>query len=290
MAMKNTIILIIQIILILPLSGYAQGLDQVSTGMEQKVLKTPEGIWSYSTSNSGNKALLFIHGSNSSKKIWRNQHAISLAGYKNLFIDLLGYGESNKSEAGYTLANWIKGLHLILQQEEINEVCIVAHSNGVIFAKEYYRSYPDHVSCMILLDGMLKQMISEPVLNWMKSALDRDDYEAFMENNIKGMPVEGLSEQDAEILKNDALSTPKSVTQAELALISDSTTWQQLIIKCPVTIVHSNNPLWNEEYVEWLQTIALDHRFIEWNDAGHFIPMQYPDRLSQLIAEFLPGK
>lgn len=240
--------------------------------------------------NSGNKALLFIHGASSSKKVWKYQHGVSLKGYKNIFVDLLGYGESDKPFAGYSLSNWINGIHSILENEQVDKVCIVAHSNGVIFAKEYYRVYPDNISNLILLDGMLKQMIDDQTLDWMRSTLERSDYESFMENNINGMVMERISKQDVETWKKDARNTPKVVTMAEFELVSDATTWQDLIIRCPITIVHANSPFWNDDYVVWLGKIAPDHRLIEWKDSGHFIPMQHPERLNQLITEVVLKK
>ena len=269
--MKKIILIFLQLMFMLSLTGYDMGWSQNLIEVKLKALKTPQGTWKYSVRNSGNKAILFIHGANSSKSIWRNQHTISLKGYKNIFVDLLGYGESDKPNTGYGLTNWIEGIHLILENEGVDEICIVAHSNGVIYAKEYYRTYPDKIANLILLDGMLKQMIGDEMLDWMKSTLE-------------------LSEQDVEILKKDAMNTPKVVAMAEFKLVSDSANWRDLIIHCPVTIVHANSLFWTDEYVEWLKTIAPGHHFIEWNDAGHFIQMQYPDRLNRLITEVVIPK
>lgn len=102
---------------------------------------------------------------------------------------LLGYGESDKPDSGYSLTNWIEGIHSILESEGVDKVGIVAHSNGVIFAKEYYRFYPDKISNLILLDGMLKQIMEDKMLEWLKSTLERSDYSSFMENRVKKLLI-----------------------------------------------------------------------------------------------------
>lgn len=288
--MKKSILYVAHILLVLLLVNCQMGWTQNFTEMEHKELKSSQGIWRYLVNGDGDKAILFIHGASSSKQIWKNQYSLSAEGYKNLFVDLLGYGESDKPASGYSLRSWIVGIHSILEQENINEVCIVAHSNGVIFAKEYYRNYPQKVANLILLDGMLKPMIPPQMLDWMRSTLERSDYETFMASNIDNMPVEGLSKQDAELLKNDGLNTPKRVTTAELKLVSDTTTWEAIHILCPTTIVHSNNPSWNESYVKWLPTIVSNLNFIEWKDAGHFIQLQYPERLKRLILDSVKSR
>ena len=126
-------------------------------------------------------------------------------------------------------------------------------------------------------------MISEPVLEWMSAAFERSDYEAFMQSNIERMSVQGLSELDAAILKEDGRNTPKRVSKAEFEMVNHKKTWEDLKIHCPTTILHTNNPLWDEAYIEWLETIAPGFRLVEWKDAGHFVSMQYPERLAQLI-------
>ena len=263
--------------------GFVMESEQTTHPLEEKEWNSPQGTWQYAVSNSGQKAMLYIHGANSSRKIWKNQYKLVIPGYKNIFVDLLGYGASDKPISGYSLGNWIEGLHAILEQEGITEVCIVAHSNGVIFAKEFYRNYPGQVSHLVLLDGMLKQLLQGPMLEWMKTALERDDYETFMKNNIEHMPVQGLNEADIDLLKRDALATPKQVRAAELALVSNSNTWEALTISTPITIVHANNPFWTAEYIKDLSAIAPYHDLITWKDAGHFISLQYPERLNQLI-------
>ncbi|MDW3650312.1 MAG: alpha/beta hydrolase [Bacteroidia bacterium] len=251
----------------------------------KKELQTPEGKWSYLTSQEGEKALLFIHGASSSNKIWKYQYGLKIEAYKNIFVDLLGYGESEKPESGYTLANWISGLHAILEQEKVEKVAIVAHSNGVIFAKEFYRRYPDQVDRLILLDGMLKLTIPKQMLGWMKNTLERSDYEEYMKKNVQMMPVAGLQEEDAAILRKDGLETPKRISQAEFELVSSDDTWQEILISCPTMILHSNNPFWTKDYLSWLKTVAPDHHFKVWKDSGHFVQLQYPARLEKLIRE-----
>ncbi len=283
--MQKTCLVLLPLILTLFLTCPVVEEHRDSLKIEHKELKMPQGTWRYLTTNEGKKAILFLHGASSSKNIWKNQYNIAIKGHKNIFVDLLGYGESDKPDAGYNLLNWIEGIRSILENEKVDKVSIVAHSNGVIFAKEFYRSYPDKISRLILLDGGLKQMISDPMLDWMKSSLERSDFETFMKNNINAMQTDGLGEQDADLLKRDALNIPKVVTAAEFEMVSDPDTWEELTIDCPVTIVHSNNPLWDEAYVEWLGNVVPYHQLIQWNDSGHFMPLQYPDRLNELITE-----
>ena len=151
--MKKCILVLWHILLFNVLNGQQM---ESSPTINQNTLHTERGNWSYAVSNSGKRALLFIHGASSSKRIWHHQYNLVIPGYKNIFVDLLGYGESDKPATGLNLSNWIEGLHQILIKEQVQKVCIIGHSNGAIIAKEYYRAYPDEVIQLLLLDGMLK--------------------------------------------------------------------------------------------------------------------------------------
>lgn len=282
--MKNNTSIGIALLCLVPLFGHSMKIAHDSMKIESRTLKTGLGHWNYTVSHEGAKAILFLHGANSSHKIWHKQFGLQIKGYKNIFVDLLGYGDSAQPDNGYSLDNWLEGLKSILIQEEIEQVCLVAHSNGVIFAKEFYRKYPGQVQQLILLDGMLKQMISAPVLEWMRSTLERPDYKEFMAENVKRMPIQALTEKDQAILQQDALNTPKSVVLAEFNTVTAPETWQPLEIQCPTVILHANSPYWTDDYVQWLKTIAPQHQFLHWKDAGHFIPLQFPERLNTLIA------
>ena len=134
---------------------------------------------------------------------------------------------------------------------------------------------------------MLKLTIKEPVLEWMKATLARSDYEEFMASHVEKMPLQGLEEADKALLRQGALETPKYVVAAEFAVVSDPASWKEMQIDCPTTIVHANNPSWDASYLAALKKIAPQHELLNWTDAGHFIPMQYPERLNTLISSLL---
>lgn len=286
------IILVLRILLVIFLNHIfvcpkPMPMENSDLKLESKELHTSKGTWRYQTGCLGEKAILFIHGASSSSRIWKYQQNLEIKGYKTIYVDLLGYGNSDKPQEGYSLQTWIDGIHAILEQEGVKEVVLVAHSNGVILAKEFYRKYPKLVSNMILVDGMLKQMIQPPMLEWMKSQLERSDYESFMQNSIQHMPVQGLGDSDVRILKEDALNTPKSVTRAEFDMVSNTNTWLELTIECPTVILHSNNPLWTEDYTLGLKSMISKLDFKQWTDSGHFIPMQFPEKFNTLILKTL---
>jgi len=75
----------------------------------------------YDKKNDGDKALLFIHGNNSSKKFWRHQvERLWLDNYKILSIDLLGYGNSDKPEFPYSFRLWAEIIERLRIIDDMN--------------------------------------------------------------------------------------------------------------------------------------------------------------------------
>lgn len=89
-----------------------------SSHLEQKVLHTVLGNWNYIVSHKGDRGLLFLHGANSSHRIWHQQMGLTIKGYKRIFVDLLGYGGSDKPATGYHLSVWICPQHKLLLWED----------------------------------------------------------------------------------------------------------------------------------------------------------------------------
>lgn len=275
------------LVTLLSLKAFSMPIEDIQGELLKKEMITDNGTLRYETLGEGSQGIVFVHGASSSSEIWKYQKDSAILGHKSIYVNLLGYGSSDKPNEGYSLENWVAGIHAIVQQEALEAISIVAHSNGVIVAKEYYRKHPKYVSKMLLLDGMLKQLITPEMMGWFRTSLERSDYETFMKNNVKNMLVQGLEEEDAKILKKDGLNTPKAVTLAEFNVLSDPKTWEPIEINCPVTVVHTNNPMWNLEYIEWLHHSIPKLALKEWQDAGHFLQLQFPDRLNQLIEAFV---
>ncbi len=234
--------------------------------------------------------LLFIHGANSSHRIWHHQFQDpSLGSYRLLALDLLGFGASDKPQECLELSNWILGIREIMDEEKLEQIHLVGHSNGVILAKEFYRNYPERVQSMLMVDGMMKLLLAEPMLAWMRQALEREDYEEFMLSNLNRLPETDLQAKDLALLKSDVLNTPKWVAKAQLDMITTDSSWEALSLSRPTSLLLSNNPMWSQNYQAWLASTHPHLKISEWPDARHFMMLQFPQRFAQWIRQHLSG-
>jgi len=108
---------------------------------------------------------------------WHIAEALSCE-YKILLYDRAGYGRSSESALDRTPRNIASELNTLLNTAGIEEdIIIIGHSQGGLYAIEYAYIYPDKVKGLILLDpatpfdSMFKEQLS--AAEYKKSGVDR---------------------------------------------------------------------------------------------------------------------
>jgi 2-hydroxy-6-oxonona-2,4-dienedioate hydrolase len=110
------------------------------------------------------KHLLFIHGLGSSSITWGDFPDALSEYFHTVAIDLIGFGQSEKPKAEYTIPYFSKFIKNFLKQEEIginedDKVSIIGHSLGGYIALEYAIENKEKVDKLVLIDssGMLNK-------------------------------------------------------------------------------------------------------------------------------------
>lgn len=241
----------------------------------------------YNKKNDGDKALLFIHGNNSSKKFWRHQvERLWPENYKVLSIDLLGYGKSDKPEFPYSFRLWAEIIEKLRIIEGIDQLILIGHSNGVLVAREYFRRYPQNVEKMVMLEGYLKNIIPEDKMAWMQAATFREDYRDFMETMIRQFPMNDLSAEDRDMIIHDTINTPAHVNYLLLEALQEEDLWQTDPIEVPVLVINAK-PAKIDEYEAFLAGFIPQLIYQEWDNCGHMLPLERPQQVTDMILNFL---
>ena len=120
-----------------------------------------------------NETIIFIHGASSDQRIWKYLVDYSKVRYYVITIDLLGHGLSDKPSSNYDLDVWSGNLLSVINHYKLEKVNLVAHSFGVLVAKQFYYSHPEFVKSISIVDGNLKQTLGDAIYNWMKTTLER---------------------------------------------------------------------------------------------------------------------
>ena len=70
-------------------------------------------------------------------------------------IDLLGFGQSSRPQAGCSVGLWARSIAAVLDDLGVERSVLVGHSNGVAVIRQFYRLYGRRVDGLIAVDDAL---------------------------------------------------------------------------------------------------------------------------------------
>ncbi len=82
----------------------------------------------YETLGEVTDTIVFLHGIGGTSRYWKNRVLPLTTNYRLILIDLLGYGQSPKPWAKYTVDRHVEEIYQVLHEHE--SLTIVGHSFG----------------------------------------------------------------------------------------------------------------------------------------------------------------
>ena len=126
----------------------------------------------YREEGQGDRHLLFVHGWVSSSRMWIEAMRALSDEYHCWAIDLVGFGDSEKSVNGrYTVDNWADQVAGFAAQLEISTPVVVGHSMGGAIALQLAISQPDIAAGIVLINPVVRGQIYGPVNKLAKTRL-----------------------------------------------------------------------------------------------------------------------
>ncbi len=180
----------ILILMLVPLLAGAQ----VKSFDDSPVYVTDDG--------SGEYTLLFIHGWNLNHTFWQHQVAYFKDNYRVVTLDLPGYGQSGKDRKSWTIDAFGKDIQSVIEQLDLENVILVAHSMGGNIALEAIDENPEPIIGLIGVDNF-KEVGSLPDS---ATAAQMDAFYAFLEQDY---PKHVRSASESFMFSPDSPPGPK---------------------------------------------------------------------------------
>ena len=250
-------------------------------------------------------AVLLLHGWPDSARLWRRQiPALVDAGYRVVAPDLRGFGDSDKPEGveNYFVLNATEDLKGLLDHLDIERAHVVGHDWGSATAWVFASLYQDRVASLTALS------VGHP------AAFQSAGFEQYMRSwymfmfQFEGVAEEWLQRNDWEFLrlgfgdaeevqeKVELLSRPGALTASlnwyranipPQSWVSDPPELPS--VSAPTLAIWSSGDiaLGEDQMLGSQKYVSGPWRYERIDNVGHWIPTESPDRLNELLLDFL---
>lgn len=248
-------------------------------------------------------SVLLLHGVPDSSELWRNQiPALTSAGFRVIAPDLRGFGASDRPDGreAYGVPALVGDALAVLDALEVGSARVVGHDFGAVVGWSLAAFVPDRVDRLAALSvghpNAYFASRSQRELSWYmllfgfegvaEEWLPQDDWRRL--RMIFDDPPD-IDRYTADLSRPGALTAALNLYRANIAprdLISGEQPLPR--IDRPVLGVWSaGDRLCGEEQMRDSGNFADDWRYERIEDAGHWIPLDAPERLNELLVSFL---
>lgn len=238
----------------------------------------------YWSQGEGQRAAVFVHGWGCDATVWRFQVAALPEGWRALYVDLPGHGESDAPDASYAMEYLARGVAASMKDAGVERAVLVGHSNGVPVVRQFYRIYPEKTLGIVAVEGSFRPLVSDPeVWDQMIAPFRAENYLEAVERMV---PADLAAELTRDI-RSMMLATPQKVLVSSLEGVGEAAIWEEDPIAVPLLVLLAESPFWTLEYEQFVRGLAphVDYRVVA--KASHFLQLDSPDRFNEALAAWL---
>lgn len=244
----------------------------------------------YVTTGEGDHTLVLVHCWSGNLGFWREQ-VPALAGHARLvLVDLPGHGQSDKPHTNYTMDFFAGAVLAVMRDAHVDKAALVGHSMGTPVICRVYKQAPEKVAALVAVDGFLHRPAMQP--EQVEQFVAPFRAPEYRENTRQGMgrlfPVPGTEALRDRVI-SELLATPQYVMVGAMEGMfgADQPDWDVKKTSVPVLVINASNPMWNDEYKEYVRSLSpkTDYRTID--GAGHWLMLEKPAEFNTLLADML---
>ena len=244
----------------------------------------------------GEVPLVLIHGWACRGSFWRSQVPLAQDG-RLIIPDLPGHGNSGFLDGPYSLDALAGAVLAVMDQAGVQRAVLAGHSMGAAVAWRVAVKAPDRVAGIVSVDGAVFVLPEvgpgrQAWIEGMQGTLDKlkgPDGEAVAAQFIDSMHGPDISPELKNEIRELMLATPREVRMSASETLCDPDTWDGAVTQAPVLGIHVQSPGLAPDYEQTIQAIFPDFTFVVLNGPGHFVMMERPEQVNQLIRGFWDG-
>jgi pimeloyl-ACP methyl ester carboxylesterase len=240
----------------------------------------------YTNHGSGTTAVVLVHGWTCDETFWQYQVPALKARHRVITIDLPGHGKSEVPlESQMTMNNFARAVNAVLEEEGVARAVLAGHSMGTPVVRQFARLYPAKTAALILVDGTIFPP-REAAERQGRGLVYRGEGGmrkrlAAIRSYFGAATTPALREHIERVMTSTAEATASGAIDGMLAM----DVWQdESPVKLPTLAVYAGTSGITPAYLRQLFPQLEFHKLA---GTGHFLMMEKPARVNQLMLAFL---
>jgi pimeloyl-ACP methyl ester carboxylesterase len=241
----------------------------------------------YLDTGRGRQTVVLIHGWASDHGVWRRQIDALSTSHRVLAVDLPGHGKSTEPAGDYSMDLFASGIAAVMDDAGVDRAFLVAHSNGVPAVRQFYRKYPGRTAGLVLVDGALRKMFEDSMVEGFLSRFRGEEYRGHVAKIVDMMPPFELTDEQRTEIREMAVAQPQHAIVGGMHAAFDAAIWKEDPIDVPLLVVLAAQPAWTQEYESFVRQIApqVDYRVL--TGVSHFLMIERSGFFNEMLSEFL---
>ena len=253
-------------------------------------------IWNESAGSDA-KTICFVHGFGCDMNTWEKQFE-AFRDTKDLqlvFIDLPGYGQSDKPYVEYTLDFFAHAIDEVLKANSIKDAFFVGHSLGTpvcrqtLMATGHKGALVDVDGVYCFYDGTETQEYVEAV-NQFGHAFDGDNCRDVITGFVSSLVGKDTPQEINDYAMSVMPETPQYVASSTMQHLIEKRWWPNRQITQPAMVICTQNSGLDPDNKQKMQRLYPNLDYTELTTCGHFIHMEQPDMFNEKLKAFIASQ
>lgn len=241
--------------------------------------------------------VIFVHGGGVTHAFWEHQVGGLMDGFRTISYDHRGCGASDKPAGEYSVGLWAEDLHALIGRLGLDRPVVVGHALGSHVALTLAARHPESVG-RLALAAAAPWFVGE---HGQDGGFSTDFWDALQASWLRNRPQAELDLADEKYFHRDpgeglrmatlqmALTWPLPVFLELAKTLPDVDHRASLSgIEVPVLLMHGRHDEKNRyDGVEYLLEHLPDARLTTFEDCAHCLPVEDPERCTEVLREFL---
>ena len=239
------------------------------------------------------KTLCFVHGFGCDMNTWEKQfEAFRDENVQLVFIDLPGYGVSDKPKVDYTLDFFAQAIDEVLNTNKIKDAVFVGHSLGTPVCRHTLMT-TSHSGALVDVDGVycFYDGTETPeyveAINQFGHAFDGPDCREVITGFVSSLAGPDTPQEVTDYAMSVMPKTPQNVASSTMQHLVEREWWPNQQLSIPVMVICTQNSGLEPDNDQKMQALYPNLNYTELTTCGHFIHMEQPEMFNAKLKDFL---